>query len=29
MPEFKNKICYENIISLYKAKGFKIGEFET
>ena len=29
MPKFDNKICYDNIISLYKEKGFKIGEFET
>lgn len=29
MSKFDNRICYENIINLYKAKGFKIGEFET
>lgn len=29
MSEFDNKICFNNITSLYKVKGFKIGEFET
>ncbi len=29
MSEFNNKICFNNITSLYKVKGFKIGEFET